>query len=237
MHHTIDIEHLSYTFPDGTQALRDVNLMIGPDERVALVGPNGAGKSTLMLHLNGLIMPTSGLVKVGGHPVTKENLAHVRADVGLVFQNPDDQLFNLKVYDDVAFGPMQMGLPEAEVRDRVMAALAAVGMSEYSHRMPTHLSIGEKKRVAIATVLSMDPEILVFDEPTSGLDPRARRQFIELLREMDRTMLIATHDMYFVAEFFPRTIILDGGQIAADGPTAGILGDETLLRAHGLEMS
>ena len=235
MHHTVEIENLSFSYPDGHQALRNLSLSIGPDEKVALVGPNGAGKSTLMLHLNGLLRATQGSIKVGGLPVTEENLGQIRAWVGLVFQNPDDQLFNPKVFDDVAFGPLHMNLPEDEVRRRSMDALAAVGMADFADRISHHLSIGQKKRISIATVLSMDPKILVLDEPTSGLDPRARRSLINLLRGMERTMLVATHDMRMVAELFPRTVVLDEGCVVADGPTQAILGDETLLTAHGLE--
>lgn len=235
MHHTVEIENLSFSYPDGHQALRNLSLSIGPDEKVALVGPNGAGKSTLMLHLNGLLRATQGSIKVGGLPVTEENLGQIRAWVGLVFQNPDDQLFNPKVFDDVAFGPLHMNLPEDEVRRRSMDALAAVGMVDFADRISHHLSIGQKKRISIATVLSMDPKILVLDEPTSGLDPRARRSLINLLRGMERTMLVATHDMRMVAELFPRTVVLDEGCVVADGPTQTILGDEALLTAHGLE--
>ncbi len=235
MHHTVEIENLSFSYPDGHQALRNLSLSIGPDEKVALVGPNGAGKSTLMLHLNGLLRATQGSIKVGGLPVTEENLGQIRAWVGLVFQNPDDQLFNPKVFDDVAFGPLHMNLPEDEVRRRSMDALAAVGMADFADRISHHLSIGQKKRISIATVLSMDPKILVLDEPTSGLDPRARRSLINLLRNMERTMLVATHDMRMVAELFPRTVVLDEGCVVADGPTQVILGDEALLNAHGLE--
>jgi cobalt/nickel transport system ATP-binding protein len=235
LHHTVEIENLSFSYPDGHQALRNLSLSIGPDEKVALVGPNGAGKSTLMLHLNGLLRATQGSIKVGGLPVTEENLGQIRAWVGLVFQNPDDQLFNPKVFDDVAFGPLHMNLPEDEVRRRSMDALAAVGMADFADRISHHLSIGQKKRISIATVLSMDPKILVLDEPTSGLDPRARRSLINLLRGMERTMLVATHDMRMVAELFPRTVVLDEGCVVADGPTQTILGDEALLTAHGLE--
>jgi cobalt/nickel transport system ATP-binding protein len=236
MHHTVEIENLSYTYPDGRQALRDVSLRVGPTEKVALVGPNGAGKSTLMLHLNGLLRPSAGEVEVGGLPVTDDNLGQIRAWVGLVFQNPDDQLFNPKVFDDVAFGPLHMDLPPEEVRRRSLAALEAVGMAGYFDRISHHLSLGEKKRIAIATVLSMEPKILVLDEPTSGLDPRARRGLINLLRAMaETTMLAATHDMRLVEEFFPRMVILDEGQVVADGPTQALLSDATLLEAHGLE--
>jgi cobalt/nickel transport system ATP-binding protein len=236
MHHTVEIENLTFTYPDGRQALRDVSLRVGPTEKVALVGPNGAGKSTLMLHLNGLLRPSAGEVEVGGLPVTDDHLGQIRAWVGLVFQNPDDQLFNPKVFDDVAFGPLHMDLPPDEVRRRSLAALEAVGMANYADRISHHLSLGEKKRIAIATVLSMEPKILVLDEPTSGLDPRSRRGLINLLRSMtDTTMLAATHDMRLVEEFFPRMAILDEGQVVADGPTQALLADAALLEAHGLE--
>ena len=236
MHHTVEIESLSFTYPDGRQALRDVALQIGPTEKVALVGPNGAGKSTLMLHLNGLLRPSAGQIEVGGLPVTDDHLGQIRAWVGLVFQNPDDQLFNPRVFDDVVFGPLHMDLPPDEVRRRSLAALEAVGMARYADRISHHLSLGEKKRIAIATVLSMEPKILVLDEPTAGLDPRARRGLINLLREMaDTTMLAATHDMRLVEEFFPRMVILDEGRVVADGPTQALLADASLLEAHGLE--
>lgn len=235
MHHTVEVDRLSFVYPDGHCALQEITLHIGPDEKIALVGPNGAGKSTLMLHLNGLLRAGSGEICVGGLPVNDQNLGQIRAWVGLVFQNPDDQLFNPKVFDDVAFGPIHMNLPDAEVRRRSMEALAAVGMQDYVHRISHHLSIGEKKRIAIATVLSMDPKILVLDEPTAGLDPRARRSLIRLLSEMQRTMLVATHDMRMVEEMFPRTVILDEGRVVADGPTHVLLNDESLLTAHGLE--
>ncbi|MDO9128686.1 MAG: ABC transporter ATP-binding protein, partial [Anaerolineales bacterium] len=183
MHHSIEVEHLSFSYPDGHPALQDVSLSIAPGEKVALVGPNGAGKSTLVLHLNG-ILTGEGTVRVCGLAVEQKNLSSVRAAVGLVFQNPDDQLFSPTVYEDVAFGPLYQGLEPAEVAGRVDSALAAVRMSGYARRVSHHLSAGEKKRIAIATVLSMEPEVLVLDEPTAGLDPRARRGLINLLREL-----------------------------------------------------
>jgi cobalt/nickel transport system ATP-binding protein len=234
MHHAIEIERLSFAYPDGRQALREVSLSVQPGEKVALVGPNGAGKSTLLLHLNGLLRG-AGSVRVMGQDVAEPNLARVRAQVGLIFQDPDDQLFSPTVFEDVAFGPLYAGLPEEEVRRRVAEALAQVGMEEYAERVSHHLSLGEKKRAAIATVLSMQPEILAFDEPTAGLDPRARRRLIWLLQELPQTLLAATHDLRLVAEVFPRTVILDGGQVVADGPTETLLADGQLLKAHGLE--
>ena len=223
MHHTIEVNDLFFSYPDGREALFGVSLRIEPGEKVALVGPNGAGKSTLMLHLNG-ILRGAGKVSVAGLRVEDKNLGLVRAAVGLVFQNPDDQLFSPTVFDDVAFGPLHMGLPEERVQQRVAEALAAVSMSAYADRVSHHLSLGKKKRIAIATVLSMEPEILVLDEPSAGLDPRARRNLINLLRELDLTMLVSTHDMAMVAELFPRIVIMDGGLIVAEGMTGRSLG-------------
>jgi cobalt/nickel transport system ATP-binding protein len=234
MHHSIEIDGLSYTYPDGQEALKGVSLTIQPCEKVALVGPNGAGKSTMILHLNG-ILNGQGEVCVAGLPVIKENLGKIRARVGLVFQTPDDQLFSPTVYDDVAFGPRYQGFSEAKVKDLVEDALQTVGMCNYTERVSHHLSVGEKKRIAIATVLSMKPEVLVLDEPTAGLDPRARRSFINLLRKLDITMLVSTHDMLMVQELFKRMVIMDKGRIVADGPTMDLMGDEALLTAHGLE--
>ena len=232
---TVELEHVHYRYPDGFEALRGVDLRIGAGEKVALVGPNGAGKSTLMLQLNGTLRPAHGSVRVAGLAVGKETIRRVRSEVGLVFQDPDDQLFSPTVFDDVAFGPLHMGLPADEVHRRVERALAAVGMAAFAHRVPHRMSLGQRKRVALATVLSMDPSILVFDEPSAGLDPRGRRELIALLRGLDQTMLVSTHDMRLVADVFPRTIVMDGGVVAADGPTSAILADEALLEAHGLE--
>lgn len=231
---TLAVENLSFHYPDGHVALQGVSLKITRGEKVALVGPNGAGKSTLMLHLNGILGHDSP-IQVTGLTLTKTNLPLIRAKVGLVFQNPDDQLFSPTVFEDVAFGPLHMGLPEAQVRARVARALEQVCMSHYAERLSHHLSVGEKKRIAIATVLAMDPEILVLDEPSAGLDPRARRSLINLLRELPLTMLVSTHDMLMVRELFPRMIIMDEGRVVADGPTETLLNDVDLLEAHGLE--
>jgi cobalt/nickel transport system ATP-binding protein len=234
MHHTIDIRNLRFAYPDGVLALNGIDLYIAPGEKVALVGPNGAGKSTLMLHMNG-ILHGEGEIFVCGTRVSESTLAEVRAAVGLVFQDPDDQLFSQTVFEDVAFGPLYMGLPESEVQGRVRQALAAVGMQGSEARVPHHLSAGEKKRVAIATVLSMEPEILALDEPTSGLDPRSRIGLVHLLKDLPQTMLISTHDMRLVAELSSRTILIDAGVIVADGATQAILSEAELLMAHGLE--
>jgi cobalt transport protein ATP-binding subunit len=231
----LEVEHLHYAYPDGFEALKGVGLTVARGEKVALVGPNGAGKSTLMLHLNGINTPTHGAVRVAGMTVDRTTVRRVRAEVGIVFQDPDDQLFSPTVFDDVAFGPLHMGIPEAEIHGRVERALASVGMAGFERRLPHHLSLGQRKRVAIATVLSMDPSVLVLDEPSAGLDPRGRRGLIRLLLELSQTMLVSTHDMRLVAEVFPRVIVMDEGRIVADGPTDAILADDVLLEAHGLE--
>ncbi len=234
MTNILSVRNLRFSYHDHHEALRGVSFDLCEGDKAALVGPNGAGKSTLMLHLNG-ILRGEGEVMVGGERLTQENLPAIRGMVGLVFQNPDDQLFSPTVFEDVAFGPLHMGLPKEEVIERVEAALSAVRMSAYRDRMSHHLSVGEKKRIAIATVLSMKPQILVLDEPSAGLDPRARRTLINLLRELPITMLVSTHDMRMVQELFPRTIVMDEGRIVADGETKAILADEKFLNEHGLE--
>ena len=231
----LQIPDLHFSYPDGFQALQGVNLSLCEGEKVALVGPNGAGKSTLMLHLNGILGEDSP-VTIAGMAVEKGNLPMIRALVGLVFQNPDDQLFSPTVFDDVAFGPLHMGLPEDEVYSRVEEALNAVQMSEFGERLSHHLSMGQKKRIAIATVLAMHPQILVLDEPSAGLDPRSRRSLINFLKELPITMLVSTHDLRMVQDLFPRMVIMDDGKIAADGLTRDLLQDEKLLTAHGLEI-
>lgn len=231
---TLTVSQLSFSYPDGHQALKEVSLQVASGEKVALVGPNGAGKSTLMLHLNGLLQG-QGNIEVAGLPVVKEHFPVIRGKVGMVFQNPDDQLFSPTVFDDVAFGPLHMGLPENDIRQRVTRALSLVGMDGFEDRLSHHLSLGQKKRVAIATVLSMDPEILVLDEPSAGLDPRARRALINLLHDLPLTMLVSSHDMLMVRELFPRLIIMDEGRVVADGETAVLLADVDLLERHGLE--
>jgi cobalt transport protein ATP-binding subunit len=230
----VQVKSLNFAYPDGHIALRDVNLNLCEGEKVALVGPNGAGKSTLMLHLNGILGDKPN-IKVSGLSLDSKNLPVIRAMVGLVFQNPDDQLFSPTVFDDIAFGPLHMGLSEDEIYLRVAEALKAVEMDGFGDRLSHHLSVGQKKRIAIATVLSMRPQILVLDEPSAGLDPRARRSLINLLRELPITQLISTHDLRMAEELFPRMVIMDEGKIVADGPTSDLLSDEALLEAHGLE--
>ncbi len=233
---TIQVKDLSFTYPDGHQALNGVCLSLAQGEKAALVGPNGAGKSTLLVHLNGILEKQHGSIQIGETELTPKTVGRVRAMVGLVFQSPDDQLFSPTVFDDVAFGPIYQGLNTAQVHERVEEALRMVHMEDYARRVSHHLSVGEKKRIAIATVLSMKPEVLVLDEPSAGLDPRARRTLIELLRELPQTMIVATHDLPMVRELLPRTVVMDHGQIVADGPTNQILSNEPLLLAHGLEM-
>jgi len=231
----VKISDLSYSYPDGNQALSEINLTICRGDKVALVGPNGAGKSTLLVHLNGILQKQHGSIQIGDLMLDEKTIRRVRARVGLVFQSPDDQLFSPSVFDDVAFGPIYQGLPPEQVKMRVQDALHMVRMEQYEKRVSHHLSVGEKKRIAIATVLSMQPEVLVLDEPSAGLDPRARRVLIELLRELPQTMIVATHDLAMVRELLPRTIIMDHGRVIADGQTHEILADEALLSAHGLE--
>ena len=229
----IQIEDLSFSYPDGHKALHQINLSVQPGERVGLVGPNGAGKSTLILHLNG-ILTGQGTVRIQGMEVTEKNLRATRSLVGLVFQDPDDQLFSPTVFDDVAFGPLYMGLPVPVVRERVARSLEQVGMAAYAARTSHHLSVGEKKRIAIATVLSMDSQILALDEPSAGLDPRARGKLINLLRTLPQTLIVSSHDLRLIQALCPRTVILEGGRIVADGPTAQLLSDGELLAAHCL---
>ncbi len=236
MKRAIHLRGVRYTYPDGREALRGITLTIGCGEKVALVGPNGAGKSTLLLHLNGLLRG-EGEVEVLGRPIADAHIPHLRAEVGLVFQNPDDQLFSPTVFDDVAFGPLHMGLPPEEVRRRTAWALSQVGMAKAASRMPHHLSLGERKRVAIATVLAMQPKLLLLDEPTAGLDPRARRDLIALLAELPQTMLVATHDMRLAAQLCTRVVVMDGGEVVADGPSKRLLHDAALMEAHGLEIA
>jgi cobalt/nickel transport system ATP-binding protein len=233
MDEAIEITNLSFTYPDGHVGLDKISLVVHPGENVAIIGPNGAGKSTLLLHLNGILRSDS-TVKICGLLVVEGNLKVIRQRVGLVFQDPEDQLFSLNVFDDVAFGPINMGYTDLEVQQRVNRALSWVSMTGYEERSSHHLSLGEKKRIAIATVLSMDPEILVLDEPSSNLDPRSKWSLIDLLMDLPITKVIATHDLELVKIICPRTIILDEGKVVVDGNTESILRDVCLLREHGL---
>ncbi len=230
---SIEIEDLWFEYPDKRAALRGVNLQIHAGEKTALVGLNGAGKSTLLLHLNG-ILSGRGTIHINRIRLTPATIGQIRALVGLIFQSPDDQLFSTTVFEDVAYGPIYQGLPPADVKIRVREALALVGMQDYADRTSYHLSLGEKKRIAIATVLSMQPEILVLDEPSAGLDPRARRNLMGLLKEFHHTMIIATHDLDLVKELTTRTLVMFDGKIVADGPTGQILQDQEILQRYVL---
>jgi cobalt/nickel transport system ATP-binding protein len=234
-HHIVEVKGLCHVYPDGTEALRGVSFRITHGESVAIIGANGAGKSTLLLHMNGCLAPTQGEVRVGDFPVTRSTLPEIRRTVGMVFQEPDDQLFLPTVREDVAFGPLNLGLPAGEVERRVADALERVGAAHLADRPPYHLSGGEKRRVAIATVLSMEPSILVLDEPTSGLDPHARRRLMGLLREFHHTKIFTSHDLDMVLELCERTIVLHEGVVKADGPTWDIFRDDQLLADCRLE--
>jgi len=229
----LSVRDLTYRYPDGQPAIEGITFDVTAGERLGVLGANGAGKSTLLLHLNG-VLEGDGHVRVAGMTLEKRNLKAVRRKVGLVFQNPDDQLFCPTVYEDVAFGPRHMGLAESEVRARVDEALAEVGMAGSEKRSAFHMSFGEKKRVAIATVLAMKPAILALDEPTSNLDPRGRREFAALLRALGGTQIIVTHDLDFARSHCTRALVLSHGRKVADGATGEILGNDALLGEHGL---
>lgn len=234
-HHIVQAEDVKYTYPDGNEALKGVSFMIHHGESVAIIGANGAGKSTLLMHLNGLMLPSSGMIRVGDYPLSKDTVHNIRRTVGMVFQDSDDQLFMPTVFDDVAFGPVNMGLPHDVVKQKVEETLERVGALHLKNR-PTHrLSGGEKRAVAIATVLSMSPDILVMDEPTSSLDPMARRGLIGLLKGFHHTKIIATHDLDMVLDLCERTIIIREGVVAADGKSIDLLRDEALLASCHLE--
>ncbi len=232
----LDVQGLAFAYPDGHQALFGVDLHVHRGERVALLGPNGAGKTTLVLQLNGILRAGAGSVAVSGLPVTDANIMEIRRRVGVVFQDPDDQLFMPTVGQDVAFGPRNLGLRGAELDRRVSDALEQVGMSEFADRPPHHLSFGQRRRVAIATVLAMRPEILVMDEPSSNLDPASRREIAEIVTGLDVTMLMVTHDLPYAMQLCERSVILSGGVIAADGATRDLLSDPELMSAHRLEL-
>lgn len=241
----IQVERLSYRYPNGTMALCDVSFTIQPGEVVGLIGPNGAGKTTLQLHLNGLLPETipercpagqNTPVMVSGLPMIRQNLKEIRRLVGFLFQDPDDQLFCPTVREDVAFGPLNLGLPRDEVLRRVQESLAAVGLDDVGDRGTMHLSFGERKRVCLAGILACQPELLVLDEPTSNLDQRARRRFMDLLKSSQSAQLIASHDLEMILDLCSRVMILDHGRIQADGPSKAVLSNSTLLAKHGLEV-
>ncbi len=232
----LDVEDLSFAYPDGSAALHHVSLRVATGERVALLGPNGAGKTTLVLHLNGILDGGSGVVRVGGLRLGRSSLREIRRRVGIVFQDPDDQLFLPTVAEDVAFGPANLGVTGAELDARVRRALEQVGMADVADRPPHHLSFGQRRRVAVATVLSMDPEILVLDEPSSNLDPTARRELADVLTGLDITVLMVTHDLPYALQLCPRSVVLSDGRVVADGPTVELLSDVGLMARHRLEL-
>jgi cobalt/nickel transport system ATP-binding protein len=231
----LEIENLAYAYPGGPEALRGVTLHVRAGERVALVGPNGAGKSTLLLALIGLL-PAAGTVRVGGVELGRETLREVRRRIGLVFQDPNDQLFMPTLAEDIAFGPAQLGLDRETLDRRVAEALAAVGLAGFGSRSPHHLSGGERRAASLATVMPMEPHVLALDEPTIGLDPRSRRRAIGVLRDLGRTLLVATHDLEMALELCGRAVVMDGGAIVADGAPRDLLADAALMDAHGLEV-
>jgi cobalt/nickel transport system ATP-binding protein len=232
----LDVRGLGYAYPDGHQALFGVSLHVHAGERVALLGPNGAGKTTLILHLNGILRANTGTVEISGLPVENRNLPEIRRRVGIVFQDPDDQLFMPRVREDVAFGPANLGLRGDSLKDRVMSALEMVGMAAYADRPPHHLSFGQRRRVAVATVLAMQPEILVLDEPSSNLDPASRRELADIVRALDVTVLIVTHDLPYALELCERSVVLFDGVVVADGPTYDVLTDKESMKEHRLEL-
>lgn len=231
----IEIDNLYFTYPDGTSVLKGINLKVKKGETIAVVGPNGAGKSTLLLHLNGTLKGT-GAIKIFGQSVEDADIKEIRRRVGLVFQDPDDQLFCPTVFDDVAFGPINMGLPRDEVVTRTQDALKQVGMEDFEKKSAHHLSLGQKKRVSIATVLSMNPDILAIDEPSSNLDPKSRRMVIEVLAGLPVTKIIITHDLLLAAELSDRAVILNRGKVAVDGKLRSIFSNADLLESHDLEI-
>lgn len=233
--HIIEAKELSYIYPDGTRGIDKISFKVAPGEAAALVGENGAGKSTLLQHLNGCLFPTGGAVHVAGLPVIKENLPAVRRAAGMIFQNPDDQLFMPTVFEDVAFGLRNLGVDEGELEGKVLKALETVGIAHLRGRQPYRLSQGEKRAAAIASVVALEPDILVMDEPTSNLDPKARRRLIRLLKTFDHAKIIATHDLDFALEVCGRTIVMHEGAIAADGPTTEVFLDAALLERCNLE--
>ncbi|HVT88885.1 MAG TPA: ABC transporter ATP-binding protein [Tepidisphaeraceae bacterium] len=234
----IDVRNLTYRYPDGVEALSAIEFAVQPRECVGLIGPNGAGKSTLLQHLNGLLpedLNGDANLKIMGQPINRATLPEIRRQVGLLFQDPNDQLFCPTVFEDVAFGPRQLGLSESEVRLRVEESLKQIGLPGFENRLPHHLSLGERRRVCLAGLLACKPSILVLDEPTSGLDPGGKRELKSLLRQLDATIIIATHDLELVVELCSRALLLNHGRIVAQGPTVELLSNESLMLSNGLE--
>ncbi|MBM4277922.1 MAG: ABC transporter ATP-binding protein [Deltaproteobacteria bacterium] len=235
-HHIIDFKDIFFQYPDGTEALKGVSFRIIHGESVGLVGANGAGKSTLLLQMNGYMLPSSGVINIGGVELTKKTRQDIRKKVGVVFQNPDDQLFMPTVFDDVAFGPLNLGMSNERVTDRVNSALQTIGCLDLATKPPHHLSAGKKRAVSIATVLAMEPDILAMDEPSSNLDPKSRRDLIGLLKEFKHTKIIASHDLDLILEVCERCLVIKNGMIVADGRVSGILTNQLLLEENHLEL-
>ncbi len=235
-HHIIEFRDVRYRYPDGTQALKGVSFRVTHGESVGIVGANGAGKSTVLLHMNGLLLPTSGVVTIGEVPLVKGTLEEVRRKVGFIFQNPDDQLFMPTVLEDVAFGPLNLGMSPGADGELALEALRRVGALDLRDKPPHHISGGQKSSVAIATVLAMNPDILVMDEPAASLDPKARRLLIGMLRSFTHSKIVASHDLDLILDVCERCIVIREGAVAADGPAEKILSDRELLEANSLEL-
>jgi cobalt/nickel transport system ATP-binding protein len=235
-HHIVEFKNVCFRYPDGTEALKGISFRITHGESVGIVGANGAGKSTLLLHMNGYLLPTSGTVNIGDLSVTKKSRQDIRRKVGIVFQNPDDQLFMPTVFDDVAFGPLNLGMDETSVRERVNEALRLVNSLDLCDKPPHHLSCGQKSAVAFAAVMSMEPDILVMDEPAANLDPKSRRSLITLLKTFAHSKIIASHDLDLILDVCKRCIVIKDGVVVADGPSTEILANQTLLEENNLEL-
>lgn len=235
-HHIVEFKNVSFRYPDGTEALRDISFRITHGESVGIIGANGAGKSTLLLHMNGYLLPTSGTVNIGDIYLTRQTRQEIRRKVGIVFQNPDDQLFMPTVYEDVAFGPFNLGMNETDVQERVEAALNLVNSLSLRNKPPHHLSCGQKSAVAIASVMAVQPDILAMDEPAANLDPRSRRLLINLLKTFEHSKIIASHDLDLIWDVCHRCIVIREGRVAADGASREILSNRALLEANNLEL-
>lgn len=235
-HHIVKFENVTFKYPDGTKALNGINILITHGESVGIVGANGSGKTTFLMHLNGYLLPTSGTINIGDVILNKKTRLEIRRKVGVVFQNPDDQLFMPTVYEDVAFGPLNLGLDEKTVEMKVKKALETVGCFDLKDKPPHHLSGGQKRAVAIASVIAMEPDILAMDEPSSNLDPKSRRSLINLLKGFSHTKIIASHDLDMILDVCSRCVVIKDGVIVADGPSESILSDERLLEENNLEL-